>query len=86
MRRYRVHVWIFALQTCMNPDLYHPLNLDQWKFRVMPHRRLLETGQKSAGLSFFDRHGVSAIDYSELRDAVQAAREANDQLGRSVSA
>jgi len=82
----RVHVWIFALQTCTDPDRYHPLNLDQWTFRVMPHRQLLDTGQRSAGLSFFDRHGVSAIGYSELRDAVQTARAANDQLGRSVSA
>jgi hypothetical protein len=54
----RVHVWIFALQTC----------------------------QTNAGLSFFERHGVSAVGDSELRDAVQAARAANDQLGRSASA
>jgi hypothetical protein len=48
----RVHVWVFALQTCDDPDEYDPLRIDQWKFRVMPHRALLATGQTSARLSF----------------------------------
>jgi hypothetical protein len=72
-----VDVWIFALHTAEDPDLYDPLDLDQWEFRVMPHRQLLATGQVSAGLSFFTRHGVSPVAYSELRAAVKAAREAN---------
>jgi hypothetical protein len=47
----RVHVWIFALQICKDPVGYDPLSLDQWEFRVMPHRQLLAAGQRNARLS-----------------------------------
>jgi hypothetical protein len=77
----RVHVWVFARQTCQDPGAYDPRSIDQWEFRVMPHRQLLATGQKSAGLSFFDRHGVAPVQYSNVATAVRAARTANDQLG-----
>jgi hypothetical protein len=76
----RVHVWVFALQTCRDPQAYEPLSLDQWEFRVMPHRQLLATGQRSARLSFFVRVGVSPIPYRELPDAVRGARAANDRF------
>lgn len=48
----RVHVWVFALQTCRDPHAYDPLDVDQWAFRVIPHRRLLHSGQTTARLSF----------------------------------
>jgi hypothetical protein len=76
----RVHVWVFALQTCQDPRAYHPLSIAQWEFRVMPHRQLLATGQQSARLGFFDRLGVSAVPYSKLASAVRIARAANDRL------
>jgi hypothetical protein len=76
----RVHVWIFALQTATEPSEYDPLDVDQWEFRVVPHRQLLATGQVSAGLSFFTRHNVAAVRYDELPDAVKAARRQNDRL------
>lgn len=77
----RVHVWVFALQTCEEAERYDVLALDQWEFRVVPHRQLLATGQTSAGLSFFARHGIEPVPYRELRDAVRSARAANDALG-----
>jgi len=76
----RVHVWVFALQTCQDTGAYDPLSVDQWEFRVMPHRELLATGQQSARLSFFDRLGVSPVPYSEIASAVRIARAANDRL------
>jgi hypothetical protein len=48
----RVHVWVFALQTCQDRRAYNPLSIDQWEFRVMPHRQLLATGQQSARAGF----------------------------------
>jgi hypothetical protein len=80
----RVHVWIFALQTCQDPQAYDPLSVDQWEFRVMPHHELLATGQQSAGLSFFDRYDISPVAYSEIASAVQAARAANERLARAT--
>ncbi len=76
----RVHVWIFALQTATDPDLYDPLDLDQWEFRVVPHLRLLASGQVSARLSFFERMGIEPVSFSQLRETVVTARAENDRL------
>jgi hypothetical protein len=80
----RVDVWIFALQTCQDPRAYDPLSVDQWEFRVMSHRQLLATGQQSAGLSFFDRHGISPAAYLEVASAVEVARAANERLANAT--
>jgi len=80
----RVHVWVFALQTCQDPNTYDPLSVDQWEFRVMPHRKLLAAGQQSAGLSFFNRQAVSPVAYSEIARAVDTARRDNDRLQISI--
>lgn len=77
----RVHVWVFALQTEEKPERYQPLDIDQWAFRVIPHRELLATGQTSARLSFFEGHGIEPVRYADLRAAVTAARRRNDDLG-----
>jgi hypothetical protein len=71
---------VFALQTCDDPDEYDPLRIDQWEFRVMPHRALLATGQTSARLPFFDNHGIKPVNYDGVADAVNRARLENDQL------
>jgi hypothetical protein len=76
----RVHVWVFALHTVVDPIEYDPLNLDQWEFRVVPHRQLWAMGQISARLSFFDRLGIRPVAYAELKGAVDAARQENDRL------
>lgn len=79
----RVHVWVFALQTCRDPTRYDPLDVDQWEFRVIPHRQLLAAGQTSARLSFFERRRIRAVGYRDLADAVRDARDANDALASS---
>jgi hypothetical protein len=74
----RVHVWVFALQTEQEPAAYNPVDVNQWEFRVVPHRQLLASGQVSATLSFFDRLHVAPVSYAELRSAVAMARQRND--------
>lgn len=76
----RVHVWVFALQTCREPEAYDPLDVGQWGFRVMAHRQLLQCGQSSAGLSFFNRLGIEPVRFADLREAVADARKLNDSL------
>lgn len=78
----RVDVWVFALQTCTDDAAYDPLSTDQWEFRVIPHRELLAAGQKSAGLPFFEHRGVLPVGYDQLKEAVSAARQANEQHDR----
>jgi hypothetical protein len=80
----RVHVWVFALQTAVDAGLYDPLKLEQWEFRVVPHRQLLATGQTSGRLALFERLSISPVTYAALPSAVAAAREANDALGNST--
>lgn len=80
----RVHVWVFALQTAEDPERYDPVNIDQWEFRVIPHRHLLACGQASAGLSFFKHRGIEPVTYDELASAVAAARAANDEVERTT--
>lgn len=76
----RVDAWVFALQTCQDHTAYQPLDLEQWKFRVVPHRQLIASGQKSARLSFFDRLGVEPVGFDRLADAVRAAHAENGRL------
>jgi len=75
----RVHVWVFALQTATDPNLYDPLSITQWEFRVMPHSQLLAANQTSARLSFLDRLGIKPVSYDQLPRAVATARRQNDQ-------
>jgi hypothetical protein len=76
----RVHVWIFALHTATDQKRYMPLDVEPWEFRVMAHRRLLATGQKSARLSTLDgnKWGLRPIAYAQLAAAVAEARRDND--------
>lgn len=78
----RVHVWVFALQTAEQHALYDPLDIDQWEFRVVPHRELLAAGQTSARISFFDSRGITPVGYAQLAEAVNEARQRNDALGQ----
>jgi hypothetical protein len=77
----RVHVWIFALHTTTAQERYDPLDVAPWEFRVMAHRRLLATGQRSARLSTLDgKWDLQPVGYARLADAVAEARRDNDTL------
>ncbi len=75
----RVDAWVFALQTCREPEGYRPLDVRQWKFWVVPHRRLLKLGQHSIGISALKAEpiGAAAVNYHELDRAVRRAVEEN---------
>ena len=77
----RVDAWVFALQTCQDPDSYDPLDIDQWEFRVVPHRQLLASGQTSAKLNFFERIGIKPVGFEDLAEAVRGACLAHEALG-----
>ncbi len=87
----RVDAWVFALQTCREPSDYDPLDMSQWKFRVVPHRRLLklgQLGQHSIGISALEAEpiGAAAVSYNELDRAVRRAVRRNGQLSGDGSA
>lgn len=76
----RVHVWVFALHSARRSDAYDALDIDFWSFRVVPHAWLLGSDQTSAGLSFFDRHGIEMVGWRGLSEAVVTARAEHDRL------
>lgn len=81
----RLDVWVFALHTATDPEAYAPLDLTQWEFRVLPHRTLLATGQKSAALSTIERLGGHPVPAQDLAAAVTAARAENDATEPSTT-
>lgn len=78
--RDRVHVWVFALHQAKRDDVYDPLNLDLWAFFVVPNAWLCDAGQVSAGLSFFERHGIDPVAWDELAAEIRRARSRHDAL------
>lgn len=82
----RVHVWVFALHLARRSEPYDPLDLSRWEFRVVPHAWLFEAGQLSARLSFFDRHEIKAVDWSQLPAAIKTARAEHERLRQSIQA
>jgi hypothetical protein len=81
----RVHVWVFALHTARLGDPYDPLDIARWEFRVVPHGALIRTGQKSAGLSLFDRLGIEPVGWHDLPEAIAAARAEHDRIAAARS-
>lgn len=79
----RSDVYVFALQTCRDPDQYDALDLSQWEFRVLPGPVVQGWGQKSVGLPRLIALGTTAVGAHELRDAVAhaAARKTTAPTG-----
>lgn len=69
----RADVFVFAIQTCRDPDAYEVLDIDQWEFRVMSADVIRENPLKSVGISFLDLHAPRRLRWNELRDAVEEA-------------
>lgn len=69
----RADVYVFALETCRDPQLYDPLDLSQWEFRVVPGSQVREWGQRSVSLSRLVSLGVPAVTAAGLPGAVAEA-------------
>lgn len=72
-REVRADVFVFALQACRDRELYDPLDVNQWEFRVLPARVVRETGCRSVGIGFLDRCGARPVPWSELAAAIDVA-------------
>lgn len=69
----RAHVYVFAQQTCRDPEDYDALDLAQWEFRVVPGPTVRSWQQKSIGLTQLDARGFLPMPSVELPSAVTAA-------------
>jgi len=70
--RRQAQVYIFALLAHQDKSTIDPLNMDQWKFYVIPTKVLDEKiqNQKNIGLKRLELLAGQGIQYKELQDAV----------------
>lgn len=69
----RADVYVFAIQTCRDPDAYDVLNLNQWEFRVVSADVVRSSPVKSVGMAFLERHAPQSLQWHELAAAIEAA-------------
>lgn len=72
-RELRADVFVFAIQTCSDPNGYDPLDLDAWHFLVLPRIKVEKTGARSISLSTLRSLEAVEVPISGLVEAVQAA-------------
>jgi len=76
-RELRADVFVFAIQTCSDPDGYDPLDLDAWRFLVLPRIKVEKTGARSISLSTLRSLEAVEVPISGLVEGVRAAAQAN---------
>lgn len=74
-RTLRADVYVFAINTCRQPEDYDGLRLSDWEFRVMNAAELAEAGPgyRSITLAFLNKHAEPAYRLEELKDVVKEA-------------
>lgn len=72
-REVRAQVFVFALQTCQDPEKYNALDIGQWEFYVDSGEAVCKRGSRSVGLPTLDRFAEGPFTYSELEREVEAA-------------
>ena len=75
-KRRHADVYVFALLDHQDKATVDPLDVSQWKFYVVPTFRLDQRtrSQHSITLASLERElGIKPVDYSKLREAVDAA-------------
>lgn len=70
-------VYVFCLLAHQDKSSINPLNLDQWRFYVLPASRLNESLATAGtlGLSTLENLGPEMVSYPELDEAVERAAE-----------
>lgn len=70
----RVDAWVFALHSCREHERYDPLAVEQWRFWAASNHTVEAWQQKSAGVTFVERHLGQPVEWHRLAEAV-ASRE-----------
>ena len=70
---YNADVYVFAIQTARTHEEYNPLLASQWRFHVLPKRKVEDLGQDSIGLATLERLAGPSIAYEHLSEAIKAA-------------
>ena len=81
-REIRAGVFVFAVQTCRDPELYDALDVKQWAFYVASADAVQTNGARSVGLGFLDSHAVVLLGLEDFAAEVNAVGDASQQLRR----
>lgn len=71
-REVRAEVFVFAVQTCKDPDAYDALDLTQWEFYIVPAEPVRECRYRSVSISWVRRH-AEPVRFMDLGSAIDAA-------------
>jgi hypothetical protein len=66
----RADVFVFAIQTCIDPDAYDALDLKQWEFYAAPAQAVRTVNARSVGTGFLRDHCSGPHAWADLRAAV----------------
>lgn len=69
---YNADVYVFCVQTATTHDAYDPLDVDQWRFYVLPRRSVEATGNASISLRAIENL-TSVVEYSDLQERILEA-------------
>jgi hypothetical protein len=73
--RVRADVFVFAVQTQREPETYDVLNISHWEFWVIGASTIRQQAAKSVGINWVRQHATGPLRYSDLADAIYAARK-----------
>jgi hypothetical protein len=74
-REVRADVFVFAVQTCKEPEAYDALDLAQWDFYVASAEAVRAYGARSVGPGFLREHAEGPIDIDQIAQVI--ATQAN---------
>lgn len=67
---YNADVYVMCLNSQKDPDTFDPLDINQWKFFVVPRHLLAACNFASVDLRWMERESVSPVDFGSLRHQV----------------
>ncbi|GAA2080100.1 hypothetical protein GCM10009821_20450 [Aeromicrobium halocynthiae] len=73
-RGFNADVYVFALQTARDQREYDPLDVEQWRFYVLPQHVLQDRGYRSIALSTLMSLTGGPAEFGGLAEAISEAR------------
>jgi hypothetical protein len=68
----RADVFVFAVQTCSDPDSYDPLDVAQWDFYVVPAPEVRNCGYTSVSIAWV-RQRAEPVEFAQLSSEIALA-------------
>lgn len=72
----RADVFVFAVQTQIDPMLYDMLDINHWRFWVVTSGAVRDHAGKSVGMKWVEDHAAfGSISWDQLAEAIQQSRQ-----------